>query len=134
MTTLVQHSVCLFKIFQRTNIHFSFRLEVKANAKVSDLFLTTKFFRSFFFEKFFEAVKSTIRHKRLILSRSLTLCKVRYSVQHHLLSFSYRFAIRISISNVFPSRKRMQRYDLFLNPQAFDPLFCKIFIIFFLNY
>ena len=133
MTTLVLHSVCLFKIFQRTHIHFSFRLEVKADAKVSDLFLTTKFFRSFF-EKFFKAFKSTIRYKRLILSRSLTLCKVRYSVQQHLLSFSYRFAIRISISNIFPSRKRMQRYDLFLIPQAFDPLFCIIFIIFFLNY
>ena len=46
--------VCLFKVSQRTLLCFlALRLEAKADAKVSGLFLFTKYFSKFFFEMFF---------------------------------------------------------------------------------
>ena len=51
----------------------------KAGAKVRGLFLTTKYFRSFFSKYFFQAVEAT--REALIRSRSLSTAKVRYWVQ-----------------------------------------------------
>ena len=51
----------------------------KAGAKVRGLFLTTKYFRSFFPKYFFQAVEAT--GEALIRSRSLSTAKVRYWVQ-----------------------------------------------------
>ena len=51
----------------------------KRGAKVRGLFLTTKYFRSFFSKYFFQAVEAT--GEALIRSRSLSKAKVRYWVQ-----------------------------------------------------
>ena len=77
-TFLVLHLVCLSKVFQRTiSFRFYFRFVVESVCKVKRFILNRQIFSKFFFKKVFQAVRMT----RLTLSRSLTLCKVRYSVQ-----------------------------------------------------
>ena len=56
---------------------FTFVLLSKAFAKLTRFISNRQIFSKFFFKKVFQAVRMT----RLTLSRSLTLCKVRYSVQ-----------------------------------------------------
>ena len=110
MWRLYYISVCLYKIFQRT---YS-RLEAKASAKLRALFLLSKFFRSFFW-KIFQS-----RHPTSRLSRSLASGKVRY--RSGLLFYSAASACQI---NVFPSRKRMQRYIFFVSCNTLCKLFSK---------
>ena len=77
-TFLVLHLVCLSKVFQRTiSFRFYFRFVAENVCKVKRFILNRQIFSKFFFKKVFQAVRMT----RLTLSRSLTLCKVRYSVQ-----------------------------------------------------
>ena len=75
--------VCLSKVFQRTIFLSSSRFSGKAFAKVRRFFITSKFFRKFFFEKIFGRFSEGVR---LTLSRSLAHRKVRYSVQQSALS------------------------------------------------
>ena len=86
--TLVLHSVCLSKIFQRTWLSV---LEVKADAKVSDLFFLCKFFRDFFSKKFFRKVsdrlsRSLAAQQGKILAQSENHYPIRSSC-HLLISF-----------------------------------------------
>ena len=60
--------VCLSKVFQRTVFLSGSRFSGKSFAKVRCFFVTSKFFRKFFFEKIFGRFSEGVR---LILSRSL---------------------------------------------------------------
>ena len=76
--------VCLSKVFQRTVFLSGSRLRGKAFAKVRRFFVTSKFFRKFFFEKkFLEGFQKACG---LSFLAPLHIRKVRYSVQRSALS------------------------------------------------
>ena len=76
--------VCLSKVFQRTVFLSGSRFSGKAFTKVRRFFVTSKFFRKFFFEKkFLEGFQKACG---LSFLAPLHIRKVRYSVQRSALS------------------------------------------------
>ena len=74
-TSCTTSSVCLSKAFQRT----CFRFESGCKGKTD--FRNHQIFRKVFSEKFFSGGLERISHSGPALSRSLAMCKVRYSVK-----------------------------------------------------
>ena len=75
--------VCLSKVFQRTIFLSSSRFSGKAFAKVRRFFVTSKFFRKFFWKNFSEGSQKACG---LSFLAPLHIRKVRYSVQQSALS------------------------------------------------
>ena len=88
----------------------------KAFAKVRGFFLTTKFFRSFFFEKIFQRSETGTASP----SRSLSTAKVRYKATTEKPETSRSLCQCFS---AFLSRKRVQNYALFRKLQLLHDFF-----------
>lgn len=97
-------------------LFLSFRLLAKAFAKVRGFFLTTKFFRSFFFEKIFQRSETGTASP----SRSLSTAKVRYKATTEKPETSRSLCQCFS---AFLSRKRVQNYALFRKLQLLHDFF-----------
>ena len=123
--------VCLSKVFQRTIFLSGSRFSGKAFAKVRRFFITSKFFRKFFLKKFFRRFSEGVR---LILSRSLAHCKVRYSVQHPALSSIASALLSLSSSAALPLESGCKGTDFFLFCNFYHTLFCNIFSGFYLTH
>ena len=88
----------------------------KAFAKVRGFFLTTKFFRSFFFEKIFQRSETGTASP----SRSLSTAKVRYKATPEKPETSRSLC---QCFTAFLSRKRVQNYALFRKLQLLHDFF-----------
>ena len=116
--------VCLSKVFQRTIFLSSSRFSGKAFAKVRRFFITSKFFRKFFFEKIFGRFSEGVR---LILSRSLAhpqgkiLGAAVSTISRSLSSAS------LSSSAALPLESGCKGTDFFLSCNFYTILFCRIF-------
>ena len=88
---------------------------LKTAAKVSHIFVTTKFFGKFFSEKFFSGGPKRVSLRAYPFS-------LPCSMQGKILSEAP------PAFSAFPSRKRLQRYRLFRNLQAFLETFLKHFL------
>ena len=98
----------------------------KAFAKVRGFFLTTKFFRSFFFEKIFQRSETGTASP----SRSLSTAKVRYKATPEKPETSRSLCQCFS---AFLSRKRVQNYALFRKLQLLQDFFLTVFQSFFVK-
>ena len=106
--TLVLHSVCLSKIFQRTYFRFKSESGCKGKWFIFTVQIFLKFFQKYFSDKFRNAFLAPLRHG-----------KVRYSdIPKSLPDFCHYVIV-----NHFPSRKRVQNYALFSFTQYFTTLF-----------
>ena len=102
---------------------FTFVLLSKAFAKLTRFILNRQIFSKFFFKKVFQAVRMT----RLTLSRSLTLCKVRYSVQRTGVTPTLALCFSMSLFlTSFPLESGCKSTHFFR--------FCKYHAHFFLNF
>ena len=98
----------------------------KAFAKVRGFFLTTKFFRSFFFEKIFQRSETGTGSP----SRSLSTAKVRYKATPEKPETSRSLC---QCFTAFLSRKRVQNYALFRKLQLLHDFFLTVFQSFFVK-
>ena len=98
----------------------------KAFAKVRGFFLTTKFFRSFFFEKIFQRSETGTASP----SRSLSTAKVRYKATPEKPETSRSLCQCFS---AFLSRKRVQNYALFRKLQLLHDFFLTVSQSFFVR-
>ena len=122
--------VCLSKVFQRTIFLSCSRFSGKAFAKVRRFFVTSNFFRKFFFEKIFRRFSEGVR---LVLSRSLAHPQGKIlgaAVSTLFRSLSFTQSVIFSGS---PSRKRLQRYALFSFTQLLPHTFLQKFFRFLAN-
>ena len=116
--------VCLSKVFQRTIFLSSSRFSGKAFAKVRRFFITSKFFRKFFFEKIFGRFSEGVR---LILSRSLA------HPQGKILGAAVSTLSRspssssLSSSAALPLESGCKGTDFFRFRNFYTILFCRIF-------
>ena len=108
-------------------LFLSFRLLAKALAKVRGFFLTTKIFRSFFFEKIFQRSETGTASP----SRSLSTAKVRYKATTDKPETSRSLCQCFS---AFLSRKRVQNYALFRKLQLLHDFFLTVSQSFFVRH
>ena len=119
--------VCLSKVFQRTIFLSGSRFSGKAFAKVRRFFVTSKFFRKFFFEKIFGRFSEGVR---LILSRSLAHPQGKIlGAAVSTLSRSLSSA-SLSSSAALPLESGCKGTDFFLSRNFYGTLFCRIFSVF----
>ena len=122
--------VCLSKVFQRTIFLSSSRFSGKAFAKVRRFFVTSKFFRKFFWKNFSEGFQKACG---LPFLAPLLICKVRYSVQHSALSPVAPASLSLSSSAALPLESGCKGTDFFLSCNFYHPLFCRNFSGFYLT-
>ena len=116
--------VCLSKVFQRTIFLSSSRFSGKAFAKVRRFFVTSKFFRKFFWKNFSEGFQKTCG---LSFLAPLHIRKVRYSVQHPALSSIASALLSLSSSAALPLESGCKGTDFFLFCNFYHTLFFNIF-------
>ena len=118
-------------------------LALKTVAKVSRIFVTTKFFGKFFSEKFFSGGPKRVPLRAYPFSLPCSMqgkilgaapperhpAYTLSSEFHFFSAFPSRKRLqRYRLFSAFPSRKRLQRYRLFRNLQAFLETFLKHFL------
>ena len=116
---LVLHPSLFIQSLSKNYLFPSSRFSGKAFAKVKRFFVTSKFFRKFFFEKIFGRFSEGVR---LTLSRSLAHRKVRYSVQHPALS-SIASALPVCHLQRLSLSKAVAKVQTFSVSATFTPYF-----------
>ena len=103
-------------------------LALKTVAKVSHIFVTTKFFRKFFSEKFFSGGPKRVPLRAHPFSLPCSMQGKILSETPPARHPAYTLSSEFHFFSAFPSRKRLQRYRLFRNLQAFLETFLKHFL------
>ena len=121
--------VCLSKVFQRTIFLSGSRFSGKALAKVRRFFVTSKFFRKFFWKNFGRFSEGV----RLILSRSLAHPQGKILGAASALSSVAPALLSLSSSAALPLESGCKGTDFFLSCNFYRTLFCKVFSGYFLT-
>ena len=103
-------------------------LALKTVAKVSRIFVTTKFFRKFFSEKFFSGGPKRVSLRAYPFSLPCSMQGKILGAAPPERHPAYTLSSEFHFFSAFPSRKRLQRYRLFRNLQAFLETFLKHFL------
>ena len=129
---LVLHPSLFIQSLSKNYLFSSSRFSGKAFAKVRRFFVTSKFFRKFFFWKNFS--EGFQKACGLPFLAPLHIRKVRYSVQHPALSSIASALLSLSSSAALPLESGCKGTDFFLFCNFYHTLFCNIFSGFYLTH